>query len=275
MHRLFLSILVLAIFSGCGGGNNNNAGSAAPFLVSGAYVIQDLSITGFALEGEGSLTQSGSTVSGVFHFSIPGCLNADTDVPLNGSISRDLTLSLSSQPINGVTIRLSLQGVEAFLPNSSLFTNLKGSYLVASPCGNGSGTALVDFVQDFAGKWVLDSTPSELDTGSLVLNAPTGPDAHGQFNYTGTATFTGTPCFTSGTITGQQLGTKLSLQITTNDSPTPGMTSIQGVDSFAKQVPGVGSFLFAAPIIGTFTTSAGNCAGASGTFFMNPPPPGA
>jgi len=274
MHRLFLSILVLAIFSGCGGGNNNDQ-SAAPFLVSGAYVISDLSITGFALEGAGSLTQSGSTVSGVFHFSIPGCLNADTDVPLNGSISRDLTLSLSSQPINGVTIRLSLQGVEAFLPNSSLFTNLKGSYLVASPCGNGSGTALVDFVHDFAGKWVLDSTPSELDTGSLVLSAPTGPDAHGQFNYTGTATFTGTPCFTSGTITGQQLGTKLSLQITTNDSPTPGMTSIQGSDGFAKQVPGVGSFLFAAPILGTFTTSAGNCAGASGTFFMNPPPPGA
>jgi hypothetical protein len=271
MHRLFLSILALAVFSGCGGGKPHL--SAAPFLVSGPYVISDLSVTGSGIEGPGSLTQSGSTVSGVFHFSIPGCLNADTDVPLSGSISSDLTLSLSSQPINGVTISFSLQGVVASLPNNSLFTNLKGSFLVASPCGNGSGTALVDFAGSYAGNWVLHLFPSPPDmVASLVLNAPTGPDAHGQFNYTGTATFTGTPCFTSGTITGQTLGTKLTLQIATNDSPTPGMTSIHGVWGFDKQEPGVGSNFFGPPVIGTFTTTAGNCAGTSGMFSMDPPP---
>lgn len=271
MHRLFLSILALAVFSGCGGGKPHL--SAAPFLVSGPYVISDFSVTGSGIEGPGSLTQSGSTVSGVFHFSIPGCLNADTDVPLSGSISSDLTLSLSSQPINGVTMSFSLQGVVASLPNNSLFTNLKGSFLVASPCGNGSGTALLDFADSYAGNWVLHLFPSPPDMlASLVLNAPTGPDSHGQFNYTGAATFAGTPCFTSGTITGQQLGARLSLQIATNDSPTPGMTSIQGIWGFVKQEPGVGSFLFGAPVIGTFTTTAGNCAGTSGMFSMDPPP---
>lgn len=88
------------------------------------------------------------------------------------------------------------------------------------------GTVTATLVPSIAGTWHGTFTSINGPVINATANLTQGPaDAHGLFPVTGTITFTGSTCFTSGTITMSLFaGEVLGLDIRTNDQPAAGET---------------------------------------------------
>jgi hypothetical protein len=92
---------------------------------------------------------------------------------------------------------------------------------------------------------------SGVQISTNISVAQTGPNTYGDFGLNGSATFSGSPCFTSGPIaTSLVIGSFVQVQITTGN----GLVLFQGtVDSTGKK------------ITGQYSITAGSCANDSGT----------
>ncbi|HET9840241.1 MAG TPA: hypothetical protein VFR84_18585 [Candidatus Angelobacter sp.] len=196
----FVWFLLFAL-SGCGGGNTSNT-NPGPLMVFGSGLHStnaesptNPSASNFVLVG--SLIPNGSSISGIMHFQGSPCFPLTTDIPVTGTLTpteADFTALLP----NGQRVAFTaLQHPPVPHPQF-----LGGNYSVTGPGCLPNVQALAgDEWLNFSGTYTgtFASATGNSAHVSLTLNQ-TGPDAHGFFSATGTATITGGTCFSSATI---------------------------------------------------------------------------
>jgi hypothetical protein len=251
--RLTLVLFLLLALFGCGGTGNNSSNGPLMQFTSGLHSVRAESnanpaVANFVLVG--SLMQNGSSLSGIMHFQGSTCFPLSTDIPVSGKLTAteaDFTAMLPNGQQVSFTNLTHPGGHPQFLGGNYSVTG-------AGCLPNVQGLA-ADEAPIFSGMYTgtFTSTTGNVAHVSLTLNQ-TGPDAHGFFSATGTATITGGTCFSSTTIDPFTLllgpGSTLVL-----DDTTPGSTGKTiSTGTFISTSPvGFGSFG------GPYTSTKGAC----------------
>lgn len=210
---LTVSLAVVICLSGCGGGSlstsagGNVGGSVTPTFTGNWYIG-----TG-ALPFEGFLSQNGSSVSGTIRGS--GCTTFQfVSIPVNGLLNNG-QLTLAGSTVYPTTENFSLNATV-----SANLTSFQGQITYNSPlCGTfQTFTATGQQIGLFSGSWagtVLSASGSV--AGIAVVITEGAPDANGFPVLTGSVTISNTPCFTTGSITGNQFGPYLNVIASTTN----------------------------------------------------------
>ncbi|HET9792253.1 MAG TPA: hypothetical protein VFR08_13210 [Candidatus Angelobacter sp.] len=215
-------VILILLLAGCGGGGS---GSSAAFTIqSGNWNFRATSTT---LSGElttfgGSLSQSGSSVSGTVQMlGGNGCIGFGIDIPVSGTVSGQ-NITLTTAAISNVVITINATGSA---------TAFSGTYQFTGCVAHDLGNVTANLVPSVTGTWSGTFTSSTAPPLSVtaVLTESSTPDAHGGFPLTGTVSFTGSTCFTSGTVSaGAMTGATLGLVVATNEQPNPSQIIISG-----------------------------------------------
>jgi hypothetical protein len=274
--RLAVCALVLAGLCGCGG-NASSPVSATPQsaqfgIVSGNWGLTLLSFSSptFGASGGGNLVQNGTTISGIIHLSGTPCFDpvAD-DLIVSGTASGSTTafdgvITFKTAPVRGQTITFTSSTFPPPIPG--LNGILDGSFtLDGGTCAPGThGSMAGTMVPSVTGNWKGAFTPSLAGATPLSATANLtqgGPDAHGVFQISGNMAFTGSKCFTGGTITnGSIFGANAILTIATNDG---------GQITFSPQLPIVGT---GSGMEGLYVIETGACSFDTGNGLLNKQP---
>jgi len=255
-YRFTLVLFVLIALFGCGSGNSSLMNFTSGLHSMRAESNADPTVANFVLVG--SLMQNGSSLSGIMHFQGSTCFPLSTDIPVSGKLTAT-EANFSAMLPNGQQVSFTNLthpgGHPQFLDGNYSVT---GAGCLANVQGLSSDGAL-----NFSGMYTgtFTSTTGNVAHVSLTLNQ-TGPDAHGFFSATGTATITGGTCFSSAIIDPATLllgdGSTLML-----DDIAPGSTGKTiATGTFAPTSP-VGFGFFS----GTYTSAKGACS-ESGSLSM-------
>jgi hypothetical protein len=198
-RALFTLVVFSFLSSGCGS-NSSDSKNATPAL-NGNWSIRAVSqTTGTIYLGGANLYTVGGTVTGILHFTNMPCgftVNGIMyDTPVTGTISSNGNLQLSTTDINGLT--LNIKGMWSSGSISS------ATYTISGKCEyeNGDHGSLTGFpVPSLSGTYTgnFQSASGEQVKATMVLSQ-SGPNSHGIYSLTGTAAFSGSPCFFGGTI---------------------------------------------------------------------------
>lgn len=249
----FAWILCCLVFTaGCGGSGSVPTGNTTPLAPQYPSIAGNWSLTAASqvfvqntLIG-GYISNAGGSVSGTLHLLNSPCYSLTTDVPVSGTITTAGIFSVTSSQVAGQTI--SVSGVISGGTLSS------GSYAITGGCANGdkgtvAGYIVPPFTNSYSGTFVSDST----SIGVTVTTTQSGPTSDGTYQVSGSATFSGSPCFSSGTITASAIaGGYIDVTITASNG---GVIEFIGeiTDSTGKT------------IVGSYDVTAGLCVGNSGT----------
>jgi len=233
-----ISLVLLAV--GCGGGGSSSQ-SAAVLNLAGTWQASTNSKLGFNTFLAGTLTQTGTQISGTLTIGDSPCATSGT---LSGSVSGStVTLSLmeGSQSV-------SLTGTVT--PDGNSIT---GTYQAQSGgCTNGdsgtfTATRVTSTVLNLAGNWEA-STDSVLGFSTFL----SGTFTQTGNQISGTMSISGSPCAVSGILSGTVTGTSVTLTL---------IEGLQSVSLIGTAAPDGNS------ITGTYQAPAGGCLnGDSGTF---------
>ena len=245
--------------AGSGGSNNTAPGIS---IASGLQQIRaelPNSTTAPEFELQGGLTQNGSSISGIMHFMNSSCFPFSTDISLTGKANSS-EIDLQSELPNGQQVEFT----------GLTHPNGHGTFLDGNFAVSGAGCIptvpgfVVVQVEALGGNWIGTLKSSSGSMARIDLNmSQTGPDAHGLFSATGTATITGGTCFTNATIDPSTVligdGSTLVLDDATPSST--GKTVLTG-NFFGPSPVGFGAGS------GTYTSTEGSCS-ESGTFGLS------
>jgi hypothetical protein len=203
----------------------------------------------------GSIVETASTTSGqsslfaILQALQPGsCFDGLTTLPLEGNLTGQ-SFSLLSFSDSGQYLNLS--GKIATDDNT-----LTGTFLIDDGCANGtkgslSGTKISPLTGTYAGPSTLGSA----GTLSLTVSQDSFSDGIGYFHLSGTSTFAGVSCFTSGNLDSSQStisGEQVLLTVTTNEPSTVVMSGT--LNPAATQLT-----------LGSIQVVSGGCSGDAGT----------
>ena len=268
-YQAAVQAFLLAIFclslAGCGGGSTAMPGptpTPLPFG-SGLYQIDEASTSNpnISFHLAGSLIQAGNRVSGVMHTTLAPCIAFNTDLPVAGTLgvssAGDFTVDLVFTLPAGQRLSMSLIHPGGHLGFISGNYSLTGIGCLPADQGGANGQEL-----GVQGAWIghFNSAGGVVSQLNMTLTQ-TGPDAHGFFSATGTATITGGTCFSSATVDPATVVIgKGSTLIFDNSQPgTTGKTIMQG--DFSPLIIG-------STFTGTYTSTQGTCS-ETGSFSMS------
>lgn len=258
--QLAIASAILFVACGCGGGSTPATTSTLrPTLASGNWDLLLLPQTNppVPVTLAGSLMQQESSISGILHARASQCFDPVLDdLVVTGSVD-GRTITLSTEPLRGQSITISATVMSANAQNIGNVSTLTGNYTFSgSACIGATGTVAALLIPPLTGTFTGSVT------GSLTANVTadltqTGPDAHGFFHLSGNFTFSGSPCFTSGTVVNSSLsGILADFAINTSDG---GNTSVTGLNSLLGLAPNLGVNL---------DVQSGTCAGFFGQGFL-------
>jgi hypothetical protein len=198
----FIAISLFLVIGGCGSGNNSNGPILT--LTSGNWQVNTASTTnpGAISDGGTSLSQTGTSVSGIMHLVSPPCFNPTEDININATVNGP-TLQFTSSIVTGQMLSVTATGSD---------TSLTGSYTMSgTACPQDQGIFTAILVPPATGTWngTLTSAGGTITQVTATLTQ-TGPDAQGFFPLSGTVIFSGS-CFSSGTVTGEASGAGYAL----------------------------------------------------------------
>lgn len=263
-YLLFLLVLLGIGLAGCSGSNGmmpTPTPTPIPFF-SGLFEVDAVSNTDFPVfRLQGNLTQNGNSMSGIMHLAMLSCVAFNTDIQVTGTLSNPdgLRLDLAMVLPGGQSVSFSMSHPDGtFFPGTYSFTGAAG-------CGVPAVGGAMLHGMGLTGAWraTLNSSGGTTSQMSLALTQ-TGPDAHGFFSATGTATITGGTCFSSATIDPASLLIGTGSQLILDDSRpgSSGKTILQG--NFGPLAFG-GDFFQ-----GTYTSTLADCS-ESGNIIMDTP----
>ena len=241
------------LIAGCGGNSSTPPPQVQQLtLTSGNWDFAAVSSSGPSFLIGGNVVQTGTSVTGGLRVANSACITRTTPVPITGNISGQ-TATVTSANIASQTINASLSGSA---------TALTGTYTIAGTgcAGGDKGNIAGVLVPSISGTWkgtLISNTVANPGVGVTAPIVEGAPDLTGLFVITGTSTYVGSPCFTSGTTA------------TTTGSAIAGRTTdvlLKNDDGSTVEFIG---FLNnpAAPtqITGTYTVTGGLCGGDTGT----------
>ena len=196
----------------------------------------------------GSIAQSGTALSGVMHIYNSLCYDFMTSIPFTGVMTSGTTATVTTTAVQGQIITANLNA--AVDGNSAT-----GTYGIAGGCANGdTGTLMGYKVKSLSGTWKGSFTDGVFQIAITAVLTQSGPDAAGYYHLTGTASFSGSPCFATGTIssgTSAVNGGAVVLYMTTSN----GTVSASGM---------ISDLPFANTLSGEYSVIGGTCAGDAG-----------
>jgi hypothetical protein len=169
--------------------------------MNGNWEIKAVSqTTGTTYLGGANLSTAGNTITGILHFTNMPCgftVNGYMyDTPVTGTISSNGKLELSTTDINGLTLNISA------IWSSGVISN--GTYTVSGACEyeNGDHGSLTGFpVPPLSGTYTGSfQSSSGVSVRATMVLSQSSFSADGIYSLAGTATFSGSPCFSTGTI---------------------------------------------------------------------------
>jgi hypothetical protein len=278
MRFSWLAVYALVLVGVCGcGGTSNSLTSPTPQtaqfgIVSGNWGFSMLSFGSPAIgaEGGGNLVQNGTNISGILHLSGSPCFDPLTDdlfvsgTATGSTTAFDGVITFKTAPVRGQTITFTSGTLPPPIPG--LNELMVGSFtLDGGTCAPGMhGSMSGVMVPTVTGTWKGAFTPFLAGATPLAATAnltQSGPDAHGFFQISGNLAFSGSKCFTAGTITsGSVLGMNATLTIATNDG---------GQVSFSPQLPGRAT---SSGMEGLYAIQTGACSFDGGDGLLNKQP---
>jgi hypothetical protein len=180
------------------------------------------------------------------------CYQTSTTIPLQGSTKGNV-FSVSSFSVKGQYLSLTAK-------KNAAADSLTGTYSVSDACaaeskGTLTGVKYASLTGTYSGSIV---GPDSAQSMQLNLTQPAQGNGDGYFLMTGSATFTGSPCFTSGTVAAAG-STVIGNSV---------MLTIDTTGGYATQVVLTGTFDAAADTINLSSiemTGSGTCSGSLGT----------
>lgn len=165
-------------------------------------ILANSQLANTAYDGGGSFSTNGTSVTGILHFVNSTCFKGVDhgttfieDIPITGTLSSNGDLTASSTAVEGQTL--------AFSGVWSNGTISSGTYSISGGCADGdhgtvTGFPVPSFTGNYNGTFVSASGVQVKVAISLTQTA--SPDSGGFYGLSGSATFTGSPCFSTGTI---------------------------------------------------------------------------
>jgi hypothetical protein len=241
----------------------------APMSVAGNWQFDLMDSSGnVASVATGFLQQSGSNLTG--NFDLNGCEASSTATGTVGGNNGPNAISLSLS-LNNQTLSIVGSGIGTITPG----TAIEGNYTVgAITCPIAGLTASVSGqqVNSVSGGFHGSLQSKNGNTFSIAGTATQGAYASGtSAPVTGTATATGSTCFTSLTLTGTVSGTSIAWQLASSDS-SQALQLTAAPSSSAGQINSgsPGSFTII-QLTGNYSVTAGNCSADAGTFSFSLP----
>jgi hypothetical protein len=252
----------LPVIVGCGGSPVSGGSPAAAVYPSvtgnwNFFLNAPANSVTIAPAAGGYLTNTNGSVSGILHFYDTICVPITQDFPVAGSVTQQGDLSLTSTAVAGPTLSLSGLSNSGYAPAQSPDIFI-GNFSLTGWCGGDmSGTATGNIVQPLTGTF---SGNFEFASGTTVAAAisstQTGPNADGEYGISGPITFTGSQCFTTGSIASSViLGNYIAGTINTDQNGVMAFSglisnSLGGTEPESVWLP--------------FQVTSGACAGATG-----------
>jgi hypothetical protein len=245
-------VVVGLTMSACGGMSNVGTNGGVPptptFAGNWEFSLMYSQCPNSVCSASAYLSDDGANVSGEIAFDTQIICGRSSAGSGNGTLQND-TLNLTFLSDAQQT------GFQLFVQNASVgFTTTEvfsGQYQLSSQCATIDGVVTGQQIPSFAGKWAgttqLQGLPS---TVQITVSLTEGPvDSTGFPTVSGPVTITGTPCFTTGTLSGNQEGINLNSGVNTAD----GFLTTNAVLDSAGQL-GL-----------SFSVNSGSCSGDSGT----------
>lgn len=186
-------VLTLSLF-GCGAAVSNLALTQGNWAVSATSTAAGKTVSGPTFVVGGNLTQSGTSLTGTFYISGSGCI-VPQFVSFTGTVKGN-NVALTSASFGGQVITVTASGAK---------DSLSGNYTVTGTCAD-SGTVSASAVPSISGTWngtvQVNGVPATI---SVALTQAATASVDGSFAITGTATYSGSSCQTSATITPSSL----------------------------------------------------------------------
>lgn len=207
MKRVFVVVVLGILLTACGG---KDPGTPAT-LTSGNWSFQPSTLdpSQFLLFSA-SLTQTGSTVSGVAFIALPDCVSLTNSVPLIGSISG-----------NSVTLKAGTSVIVKITGTISNSRSVSGTYSVSGTCSDGvHGSITGAYVPPLTGTWKATEV---INGGSVAitmrLTQQETASPEGYFPLSGTVEYVGSPCVVSATINSESfvLGGLVGILVDTSE----------------------------------------------------------
>jgi hypothetical protein len=243
-------LIVLLFLLGCGSGSENYlkitpgnwvfAGTSSAFTDTYVYI-------------GGNLMQSGRQVSATMHVDSVDCFDLLTDVEFSGEMNGS-SVTMTSNTISGQVITVTLSGTESALT---------GNYNISGGCANGDhGTVAAVNVPAITGAWSGTITRSDNSTFTTAGTLTEGPaDVHGLFTLSGSLSFTGSSCFSSGNVDAGSFiaGDLVYVALTPNTGGVVEFAAYLDDASTGKSMQGV------------YQVTGGACPGESGNIAISRP----
>ena len=275
-YRWPLSILVLlcgALFCGCGEGYQRTSagvpggagGVASPLPSSGTNVEGNwqFSMTSTVSDAPpltigGSISPSGSSVSGAVHINGSKCFDPLRAVGLTGTLTGN-NLVLTSTSVAGQVVTFT-GNLSDYSPNFS--RQFTGTYTIDGGCASGDeGNVAGVSVPSMTRNWAGDLTSGTGYTNRMGITLAQGAaTSAGIFGLGGTVWFEGGTCFSSGTIVS---GTFPSGSYVTGESVSLEVETDNGHIAFLGKAEGDGL------IRGNYTLTNSTCE-PTGTWYLSP-----
>jgi hypothetical protein len=206
--RPLVSLLALALcglLSSCGADSFLPLGTVTGnWQIYNVYFAQGGGVVTTPIIG-GPITQVGNTLSASLHIDIACFGNGQTAIPLTGSINPDnAQFTLTSPSVGGEIVLLK----GTFAPSRNTFDrgylSINGDctgYLVSQTGDDGGAITNPRGLQipSLSGSWAFAESFPGPTLSEQLTQSPT-PDSQGRFTLTGTASVSGSPCFTTGTL---------------------------------------------------------------------------
>ncbi len=212
-HRLtanlfFAALLACVFVTGCGVGSAFSGTPPGAASLAGNWEFGAVPVAAtppaVAIPIGIYLTANGSVLSGTPWAQIPvpqscqgSCCGgpfANIHSPLSGAIDTQGNLKLQSAPSAPTVFSLTGQVIFGSLGN--------GTYTISGAC-TGQGSISGSHIPALTGTWagvLKSSSKNNSFRVSLTLRQTTAPDASGFLHFSGSAVFTGSPCFTTAAI---------------------------------------------------------------------------
>lgn len=219
-------------------------GTTAPFTALGGYIYEQGNNPGVD-----DLTQAALQAQSPSSCYANASYDTAVTVPLTGS-TQGADIRLASFAVNNQV--LTIIGTK-----NSTATAFTGTYSVAGGCANGaSGTVTGTEYDALTGTYTGSVTGNSGETMSLKLSQYSDGTGDGVFLVSGSATFTGFPCFTTGNLAAQNggvAGSAVALTFTTNDAKGAQAVLTGTINPSAETLT-----------INSITVTGGSCPGSIG-----------
>jgi hypothetical protein len=255
LRPVYIAIATFCLLlSGCGGGGSSTpAPTPTPVpqlaLTSGNWDFAAASSSGPSFLIGGNVVQTGTAVTGGLRVVNSTCFTPSTAVPISGTISGQ-TATVTSAAVASQTINATLSGSA---------TSLTGTYNVTGTgcAGGDKGNIAGVLVPSISGTWkgtLISNTVANPGVGVSATITESAADSTGVFALTGNATYTGSPCFASGTATTGSDMTGRTTHVLLNNDDGSTVTFIGSLNNPAAPTQ----------INGTYTVTGGLCDGDTG-----------